>query len=109
MSSQKCIKFARDEPVYWTSGCVQTAYREQKNMQTSYLDLSNIYGTSKAESDSLRTKVGGQLLTSPGLTPNRPYLPKSTTQQCSRDTNATLRCFLNGDIHVNRLVFGFKF
>lgn len=102
MPNQSCIKFARDKPVYWTSGCVQTAYREQINMQTSYLDLSNIYGTSKAESDSLRIKVDGQLSTSPGLTSNRPYLPKSTTQQCSRDKNATLKCFLNGDIHVNR-------
>lgn len=106
MPNQSCIRFARNAPTYWTSSCTKTTYREQINNQTSYMDLSNIYGISKTESDSLRTKNGGQLRTSPGLSANRTYLPKSPTKQCSRDANETLKCFLNGDVHVNRQVFG---
>ena len=100
MAKQQCIRFSRNKPSYFNVACVKQAQREQINEQTAYLDLSNIYGSSLSESNSLRSFVNGQLLSSPGLTPNRVYLPKSE-QQCSQDSNVTLKCFRNGDPHVN--------
>jgi hypothetical protein len=39
---------------------------QQTNAVTSYLDLSQVYGSSQAVADALRTFVGGLLKTSPG-------------------------------------------
>jgi hypothetical protein len=40
--------------------------RQQVNAVTSFLDLSQVYGSDAATADALRTHVGGQLKTSPG-------------------------------------------
>jgi peroxidase len=40
--------------------------RQQINAVTSYLDLSQVYGSTNAIADALRTHVGGLLKTSPG-------------------------------------------
>jgi hypothetical protein len=40
--------------------------RQQVNVNTSFLDLSQVYGSSRAVADALRTHVGGRLKTSPG-------------------------------------------
>jgi hypothetical protein len=40
--------------------------RQQINAVTSYLDLSNVYGSTQEVADALRTFSGGQLKTSPG-------------------------------------------
>jgi hypothetical protein len=40
--------------------------RQQINAVTSFLDLSQVYGSDAATADALRTHVGGQLKTSPG-------------------------------------------
>jgi hypothetical protein len=40
--------------------------RQQVNAVTSYLDLSQVYGSDPATADALRTHSGGQLKTSPG-------------------------------------------
>ncbi len=40
--------------------------RQQVNAVTSYLDLSNVYGSTQEVADALRTFSGGQLKTSPG-------------------------------------------
>jgi hypothetical protein len=40
--------------------------RQQVNADTSYLDLSQVYGSSQVVADALRTFSGGQLKTSPG-------------------------------------------
>ena len=40
--------------------------REQINVNTSFLDLSQVYGSTQAVSDALRTGSGGQLKSSPG-------------------------------------------
>jgi hypothetical protein len=40
--------------------------RQQVNAVTSFLDLSQVYGSDAAKADALRTHVGGQLKTSPG-------------------------------------------
>src|SRR5206468_7862817 len=40
--------------------------RQQINAVTSFLDLSQVYGSSAAAADALRTHTGGLLKTSPG-------------------------------------------
>jgi hypothetical protein len=40
--------------------------RQQINAVTSYLDLSNVYGSTQVVADALRTFAGGRLKTSPG-------------------------------------------
>jgi hypothetical protein len=39
---------------------------QQVNVITSYMDLSQVYGSSSTVADALRTHSGGQLMTSPG-------------------------------------------
>jgi peroxidase len=54
--------------------------RQQINQITSYLDASNIYGSSQDRADALRSHVGGRLLTGPGnlLPLNTMGLPNGT-------------------------------
>src|SRR5205085_921104 len=40
--------------------------RQQVNVNTSFLDLSQVYGSNATVADALRTHVGGLLKTSPG-------------------------------------------
>jgi hypothetical protein len=49
-----------------TTGTSTTNPRQQVNVDTSFLDLSQVYGSNATVADALRTHVGGQLKTSPG-------------------------------------------
>jgi hypothetical protein len=49
-----------------TTGTSTSNPRQQINVDTSFLDLSQVYGSSQAVADALRTHTGGQLKTSPG-------------------------------------------
>lgn len=49
-----------------TTGTSTSNPAQQTNAVTSYLDLSQVYGSSQAVADALRTFVGGLLKTSPG-------------------------------------------
>ena len=98
---QSCVQFTRSSPSFQSVDCLNQTYREQLNQVSSYLDLSQVYGSSQAISDSLRTFKNGQLLTSAGLTPNRPYLPKSSTVQCSTDANSQFTCFQAGEARAD--------
>jgi hypothetical protein len=49
-----------------STGTSKSNPRQQINAVTSYLDLSQVYGSSAAIADALRTHVGGLLKTSPG-------------------------------------------
>jgi hypothetical protein len=50
----------------FTGAAASTGLRQQTTVITSYLDLSQVYGSSTAVSDALRTFSGGLLKTSPG-------------------------------------------
>jgi peroxidase len=75
-------------------------YREQLNLATSFLDLSQVYGTTKTKSDDLRLMSNGHLRTSPGVKPHKEYLPKifekNQTDQCSK-IDPEQKCFVAGD------------
>ena len=93
MGSQTCIQFTRSSPSFQSVDCVNQTYREQLNLLSSYLDLSQVYGSSVDISNSLRSFSKGQLKTSVGVQANRLYLPKSTTDQCSTDTILRWYCY----------------
>ena len=101
MGSQTCIQFTRSSPSFQSVDCVNQTYREQLNLLSSYLDLSQVYGSSVDISNSLRSFSKGQLKTSVGVQANRLYLPKSTTDQCSTDTNSALKCFEAGETRTS--------
>ncbi len=65
-----------------STGTSKSNPRQQITTVTSYLDLSQVYGSDATTADSLRTYVGGQLKTSPGnLLPldNSTYFPSPET------------------------------
>lgn len=95
--NQTCIQFTRSSPTFQNVNCATQSYREQLNAISSYLDGSQIYGTSLAISKSLRAFVNGTMLTSVGMSASRPYLPKSSLDQCSTTSNSTLKCFMGGE------------
>ncbi len=69
--------------------------REQLNIVTSFVDASNVYGSSEETSKSLRSFVNGQLLTSNGVSLNRSY-PPNNANVCSADKKS-FKCFESGD------------
>ena len=95
--NQSCIQFTRSSPSFQNVNCQNQTYREQLNLISSYLDCSQIYGSTVNISNSLRAFVNGTLKTSAGMSASRPYLPKSTTDQCSANTDSTFRCFTAGE------------
>ena len=53
-TNSECYKFTRSFAV------CKRGRREQINIITSYLDASNVYGSSKEEADHIRSKLNGK-------------------------------------------------
>lgn len=100
MGAQTCIQFTRSSPSFQSVDCVNQTYREQLNQLSSFLDCSQIYGSSVAISNSLRSFQKGQMLTSALLSSSN-YLKKSATDKCSTDGNAAYKCFQAGEDRTN--------
>jgi hypothetical protein len=82
---------------------------QQVNVVTSYLDLSQVYGSDPATADALRTHVGGQLKTSPGdLLPldNSTYFPSPESPPAMQDPVGVPsgQLFAAGDARANENV-----
>jgi hypothetical protein len=82
--------------------------RQQINAITSYLDLSQVYGSSQVVADALRTFQGGQLKTSPGdMLPydNTKYFTKAQIAALNMANDAgavsTGALFATGDVRGN--------
>ena len=83
------------------SGTSSDNPREQVNQITSYIDASNVYGSSLDRAHSLRTFSSGKLKTSPG--PDGPQLPRNEFNLPNAGGHgAHLR--LAGDIRANEHV-----
>ena len=85
--------------------------RQQVNAVTSYLDLSNVYGSTQQVADALRTFAGGQLKTSPGnMLPydNLTYFtqPQINALDMANDAQAVPESslFAAGDVRANENV-----
>jgi hypothetical protein len=82
--------------------------RQQINVNTSFLDLSEVYGSTAAVADALRTHVGGQLKTSPGNLPplnNTTYFTAAQLAviNMANDSQAvpSTDLFVTGDVRGN--------
>ena len=90
-----CMPFKRSIPACTSTASGRFSPREQINDLTSYIDGSQIYGSSDKIARKLRTFRNGQLRTS-----SRKNLPH-TSDDCMMGAS---RCFLAGDVRSNEQV-----
>uniref|UniRef100_A0ABM0M4I6 Peroxidasin-like n=1 Tax=Saccoglossus kowalevskii TaxID=10224 RepID=A0ABM0M4I6_SACKO len=106
-----CMEFTRSSAVCG-SGSTSVFFntvmpREQINSITSYIDASNVYGSSKSLTDELRDFASERGLLRTGnivASSGKPLLPfnRNTPIDCLRDENASpVPCFLAGDARAN--------
>ena len=92
---------SRSRNAFPTFNCQTTNQREQLNLLSSFLDGSQVYGFDKASNDQVRLFSGGLLKFSQGLSPSRPYLPLSDTDNTCGDASGTIKCFKGGEDRTN--------
>ncbi|XP_064489819.1 peroxidase-like [Ornithodoros turicata] len=93
-----CLPITRSQPC---SRCV-IGPREQQVVVSSYMDASQIYGSSQRVMDSVRLYENGLLAFQ--LVNNRELLPGATDplmDRCTRSSGQVNKCFLAGDVRVN--------
>jgi hypothetical protein len=94
-----------------TTGTSTSNPRQQVNAVTSFLDLSQVYGSTDAVADALRTHSGGQMKTSPGnMLPydNSTYFTPAQLAVINMANDAqavsTENLFVTGDVRGNENV-----
>ncbi|KAK8745909.1 hypothetical protein OTU49_000091 [Cherax quadricarinatus] len=92
--TQRCMEFVRSMPAVRPK--CNFGPREQMNQITSFIDASNVYGSSVEESKELRSFTGGLLK---ATTAGKTLLPPNPTE--CKDTSGTHFCFKAGDSRVN--------
>ena len=92
---ESCMPFRRTIAACTTTHSGRFSPREQLNDLTSYIDGSQVYGSSAKTAKELRTFRNGLLKTSRGN--NLPL----TTEDCLMDAT---RCYLAGDVRANEQV-----
>lgn len=106
----RCMFFVRSSPVCgsgMTSLLMNSVYpREQMNQLTSYIDASNVYGSSDHEVQEIRDSASHRGLLKQGIVQRsgKPLLPFATgpPTECMRDENESpIPCFLAGDFRAN--------
>jgi peroxidase len=97
---QRCFVTPRSAAAPRNYRC-QMGAREQLNMLTHWLDLSNIYGNNLAASVELRLLSGGELNSSLIRNMKREYLPFKTDGTCMNIPEGK-PCFVSGDIRTNQ-------
>ncbi|KAK7002154.1 hypothetical protein SK128_016026, partial [Halocaridina rubra] len=93
--NQLCMEFVRSMPAIRPS--CNFGPREQMNQITSFIDGSNVYGSSEVEANDLRTFAGGQMKVS--FHNGHSLLPENS-KECT-DSTRQLHCFKAGDSRVN--------
>lgn len=106
----RCMFFVRSSPVCgsgMTSLLMNSVYpREQINQLTSYIDASNVYGSSEHEAQEIRDLASHRGLLRQGIVQRsgKPLLPFATgpPTECMRDENESpIPCFFAGDHRAN--------
>ncbi|XP_077147460.1 peroxidasin homolog [Ranitomeya variabilis] len=109
-NNARCMFFVRSSPVCgsgMTSLLMNSVYpREQMNQLTSYIDASNVYGSSDHEAQEIRDSASHRGLLKQGIVQRsgKPLLPFATgpPTECMRDENESpIPCFLAGDFRAN--------
>ncbi|XP_047638684.1 peroxidasin homolog isoform X3 [Phacochoerus africanus] len=109
-SGARCMFFVRSSPVCgsgMTSLLMNSVYpREQINQLTSYIDASNVYGSSEHEARAIRDLASQRGLLRQGIVQRsgKPLLPFAAgpPTECMRDENESpIPCFLAGDHRAN--------
>ncbi|XP_017715767.1 PREDICTED: peroxidasin homolog [Rhinopithecus bieti] len=109
-SGARCMFFVRSSPVCgsgMTSLLMNSVYpREQINQLTSYIDASNVYGSTEHEARSIRDLASHRGLLRQGIVQRsgKPLLPFAAgpPTECMRDENESpIPCFLAGDHRAN--------
>ena len=96
--NQSCIHLTRSEP-HSSSGWPPSIYREQQNIVTSFLDGSNIYGSTAERSKRIRSMVKGKLK----VMDEYNLLPEENFQRCTVPIAGDERAMENpllGSIHA---------
>ncbi|XP_048452080.1 peroxidasin homolog [Rhincodon typus] len=114
VKNARCMFFVRSSPVCgsgMTSLLMKSVYaREQINHLTSYIDASNVYGSTDRDSMEIRDLTNQRGLLKEGeLVPRsgKHMLPFATGQtiECLKDENESpIPCFLAGDHRANEQV-----
>ncbi|KAG1650755.1 Peroxidasin [Nymphon striatum] len=96
----RCMHFMRSSPISSVvSGSCKFSARQQMNQITTFIDASNVYGSSDAKMAELRAENGLLKVTSlPQSAPSQ-YLPQDSHNQCGVN-----QCFLAGDDRANEQV-----
>ncbi|KAK2499011.1 hypothetical protein MC885_006784 [Smutsia gigantea] len=106
----RCMFFVRSSPVCgsgMTSLLMNSVYpREQINQLTSYIDASNVYGSTDHEARAIRDLASHRGLLRQGIVQRsgKPLLPFATgpPTECMRDeSESPIPCFLAGDHRAN--------
>ncbi|CAI5450314.1 unnamed protein product [Caenorhabditis angaria] len=106
-----CIEFERSAAVCGSGETSllfnRVTYREQMNALTSYIDASNVYGSTEVQAQELRDTFNnnGQLRFDLTSASGKEYLPfeKDSNMDCRRNFSEEnpIRCFLAGDLRAN--------
>lgn len=107
-TKQPCMPFTRSSSVCGT-GATSVFFsvvstREQMNQITSYLDASNVYGSSRDEEERLRDRSNDCGLLRTGMNENgKPLLPfnNGAPIECLIESGSGTPCFLAGDHRAN--------
>ena len=100
-TDQRCMATPRSSASFTRFDCNLGA-REQLNLLTHWLDLSQTYGNDLDKTLRLRTMDGGQLKASVIKGIDRSYLPFNTEGKCTLDKKPGKACFEAGDARVNQ-------
>jgi hypothetical protein len=92
-----CMRMTRSSAAFPTFDC-RLGHREQLNLLTSFLDLTQVYGPNDARMRELRAFQGGQLKSS--FVNGRVHLPQAQDGSC-RNTDAVIKCFAAGEGRTN--------
>jgi len=97
---QKCFPFTRSSAAGKNFDC-KFSYREQLNMVTHWLDLSNIYGSSVHTAKKLRSFEYGLLKTSVNPVDSNDDLPMVNPNKPCENSGMAAQCYMTGDVRGN--------
>lgn len=93
---QRCLPLTRSSAAIENFDC-KFSYREQLNLVTHWLDLSNIYGSSVKVAKKLRKYKHGLMKTSVNPVNGSPDLPRNGKKSCDGMFTMEEKCYKTGD------------